>query len=156
MVALARNEKHRKEGRIMTKFRSETMDADMAIQILTTVAVEIYTISGEDGEDEIGLIRDAIPLVTLAWDLGEKGSAALALVKRQLEIYRSTPDDEAVEIVVDKELLHLTLSPAEMMDLLWTLVETSERLDKQEDRAKIVDLTHYLKDFWNLAERIAS
>ena len=139
------------------KIRSEVMNAAELIKKLTIAAVEVYILGGdgEQADAEAGLFKDSIPLIAQAWGLenGEAGEA-LAAIERQYEAVRDADPDEEIETAVDEKLLLKDPDGPEIISLLWALIDTGERLDRRKDREKIVDLTHYMKDFWDLEELI--
>jgi hypothetical protein len=132
-----------------------TVTPDELIQKLAIAAVEIYILCGESGSDEVEAFKEAIPLIECAWELSDEQAAeAVALIERQFEAVEKAPADD-MESVFDEKLLLNTTSGGEILAVLWGLIETAIRLERREDREKIVHLIDYLKDFWDLAEHIA-
>lgn len=132
------------------------IEAAELIERLTIAAVELYSLGCEENGDEVGIFKEAIPLVAKAWELPDEcAESALVTIGRQLEAIQNADADGRFELVMDEDSLLQTLGGAEILEALWALIQTTTRLDEREDREHLTGLIRYLTDFWNLADHIS-
>ncbi len=150
----------RKGGDYMTDTKlnmpqTASLEPEKLLETLMIARVDYIHLAGKDEEERVvSLLDQALPIITKAWGLPQEHlDETQKIVRTEREnIQRGAETGEYAPCSLPKEKVLQGMYGDEILQVIWSLFETTARTNDAEERDHLVKTAHFLSEYWDLQE----